>query len=400
MLACYEMTPGRPNELFEAALGLGGSPWRVVGCDFSGEPAVLEIVLDFGRGSRFACPQCGQLCGIHDTVAKQWRHLNFFQYRCELVADVPRVWCAQDGVHLIDKLPWASAGSGFTLLFEAFVLLLADQMPVAALARVVQEEDTRLWRLISRLVEAAHAQTDWSGVTAVAIDETSSRRGRCYVTVFLDARTHRLLYVAEGRGSWAIEGFAQALAAHGAHPARIQWIAMDMLHFYAKGVREQFPSAQIVYDRFHLMVMAGEAVDEVRRSLRRQGAVLKGALWTLRGNLWNLDAEQQQTRERLCDQYKLLGRALALRAALQGVYETSGSEGPQLLKQWCQWAARSRLPAFQKLAKTFRQYWSGIVNYFQCRAMSGRSCSLARSVFFYMSGPSAPERSGWQAESI
>ena len=51
---------------------------------------------------------------------------------------------------------------------------------------------------------------------------------------------------------------------------------MDMLHCYAKGVREHFPRAQIVYDRFHLMVMAGEAVDEVRRSLQRQGANLKG----------------------------------------------------------------------------------------------------------------------------
>jgi len=71
-------------------------------------------------------------------------------------------------------------------------------MPVAAIARVVQEEDTRLWRLISRLVEAAHAAADWSQVRSIAIDETSSRRGRCYVTAFLDAQTHRLLYVAPG----------------------------------------------------------------------------------------------------------------------------------------------------------------------------------------------------------
>jgi transposase len=89
---------------------------------------------------------------------------------------VPRVWCRQDGVHLVAGLPWASSGSGFTLLFEAFVMLLAQQMPVAAIARVVQEEDTRLWRLISRLVQEAHAASDWSQVSSVAIDETSSRR--------------------------------------------------------------------------------------------------------------------------------------------------------------------------------------------------------------------------------
>jgi transposase len=361
----------RANELFGAALQLGGTPWRVLRSDFSGEPPVLEIVLEFHRGSQFPCPKCGQPCGVHDTTQKRWRHLNFFQYRCELVADVPRVWCRQDGVHLVAGLPWASSGSGFTLLFEAFVMLLAQQMPVAAIARVVQEEDTRLWRLISRLVQEAHAASDWSQVSSVAIDETSSRRGRCYVTVFLDAQTHRLLYVAEGRGSWAVEEFAQALIAHQGDPKRIQSIAMDMLHCYAKGVREQFPAAQIVYDRFHLMVMAGEAVDEVRRSMQRQGAQLKGALWSLRGNPWNLDLQEQQTRQTLSRRYRPLGRALALRAALQGVYEASDSEGPELLKYWCRWAARSRLAPFRKLAKTFQQYWTGIVSYFQCRITQG-----------------------------
>src|SRR4029077_17748320 len=178
-----------PDELFEAALQLAGTPWRVVRSDFSGKPPVLELILDFSRGAQFQCPQCGQLCGVHDTTQKRWRHLNFFQYRCELVASVPRVWCPQDGVHLINQLPWASPSSGFSLLFEAFVMLLAEQMPVAAIARLVQEEDTRLWRLITRLVEAAHAAADWSQVSSIAIDESSSRRGRCYVTVFLDAQT-------------------------------------------------------------------------------------------------------------------------------------------------------------------------------------------------------------------
>ena len=68
------------------------------------------------------------------------------------------------------------------------------------------------------------------------------------------------------------ESSLRNLAAHGGDCQRIEWVAMDMLHCYAKGVREHFARAQIVYDRFHLMVIAGEAVDEVRRSLQRQGA--------------------------------------------------------------------------------------------------------------------------------
>jgi transposase len=119
------------------------------------------------------------------------------------------------------------------------------------------------------------------------------------------------------------------------------------------------------------MVMAGEAVDLIRRKLQREGADLKGSLWALRGNEWNLNPEQQELRLTLSQRYKGLGRALALRDALQDVYEAPKEEGPGLLKEWCAWAGRSRLEPFQKLARTIRQYWNGIVSFFDQRITNG-----------------------------
>ena len=72
-----------PEELFTTALGLG-QQWRVVECRFEGEPKSLELRLEHVRGEHFACSQCGTLCGVHDTIERRWRHMNFFQYRCEL----------------------------------------------------------------------------------------------------------------------------------------------------------------------------------------------------------------------------------------------------------------------------------------------------------------------------
>lgn len=326
--------------------------------------------MEHERDAAVRCSQCGRQCPLYDSVEKRWRHLNFFQYRCELVAKVPRANCARHGVRLAE-VPWANARSGFTLLFEAFVMVLAAEMPVSDVAQIVDEEDTRLWRLIQRLVEKAHAEKDWSEVKAIAIDETSARRGRCYVTVIMDMDTRAVLHLAQGRDSQAVKSFYDQLRAHGGDPLNIGWVAMDMLHCYAKGVRENFPNAQIVYDRYHVMVMAGEAVDEVRRKMQREGAQLKGSLWVLRGNQWNLSAEQQLHRAALAKAYKPIGRALALRSALQDVYNASRSEGAQLLRWWCAWASRSRLAPFQKLAQTIRQYWNGIVSYFDSRLTQG-----------------------------
>jgi len=110
-----------PEELFTAALGLGRQ-WRVVECRFEGEPKRLELRLEHVPGQHFECPQCKAWCGLHDTIERRWRHLNFFQYRCELLAKVPRTWCRKDGVHQVE-VPWAREGSGFTLLMEALVML-------------------------------------------------------------------------------------------------------------------------------------------------------------------------------------------------------------------------------------------------------------------------------------
>ena len=168
-----------PEELFTAALGLGRQ-WRVAECRFEGEPKRLELRLEHVPGEHFECPVCQASCGVHDTIERRWRHMNFFQYRCELVAKVPRTWCRTDGVHQI-QVPWAREGSGFTLMMEALVMLLSAEMPVDAMADLIDEHDTRLWRVLMHYVEQAHAKSDWSAVRRIAVDETSAQIGRAHV---------------------------------------------------------------------------------------------------------------------------------------------------------------------------------------------------------------------------
>src|SRR6516164_4059240 len=364
-----------PEELFSAALGLG-KQWQVVECRFEGEPKRLELRIEHVRAEHFDCALCGQQCGIHDTIERRWRHLNFFQYRCELVAKVPRTWCRKDGVHQV-QAPWAREGSGFTLVMEALMMLLSAQMPVDAMAGLLDEHDTRLWRVLMHYVEQAHAKKDWSGVRQIAVDETSARRGHRYVTNLLNAENSSLLLMVEGRSAEALGAFAKALCEPGGDPSQIEAIAMDMSPAYVKGATEHFPQARIVFDKFHLMVLAGQALDEVRRELGRDGGSdLKGALWSLRGNAWNLSEERQEQRKNLCRQYTKLGRAMSLRESLQAIYTSPERQVAEAeLDWWCGWAARSRLSPFRKLAKTVRQHRDGI-----CGPFSRKSASASNSV--------------------
>lgn len=139
-------------ELFQAALGLT-PPWRVVGSDFDAAAGKLTIDVDFPRGSRFRCPKCGRVdCPVYDVAPKRWWHLNFWQDETVLTARLPRIHCEHCGVLQVE-VPWARAGSGFTVRFEALVLTLAKETPVHAIARLFQEHDHRIWRVIHFHIE-------------------------------------------------------------------------------------------------------------------------------------------------------------------------------------------------------------------------------------------------------
>jgi transposase len=173
--------------LFTAGLGLSG-PWRVMRTEFDVEAAQLDLYLGCARGARFACPakDCAHDgCPVHDTVDKTWRHLDFFQYRALLHARLPRVRCPEHGVRQV-SVPWARPRSGFMLLFEALVCSFAAAMPMAKVAAMTREHDTRIWRVVEHHVHAARDQLDCTSVRRVGMDETSAAKGQDYMSIFAD----------------------------------------------------------------------------------------------------------------------------------------------------------------------------------------------------------------------
>ena len=145
-----------------AALGLS-APWKVTDDSFSVEEKRLDITIDFEPGSTFCCPECGAEGGkVHDTQERTWRHLNFFQHETYLHARVPRVECPAGCGTKTVEVPWSRSRSGVTALFDMLIMIMAREMPVAAVAALVGEHDTRIWRVLHHHVAEARAQADFS----------------------------------------------------------------------------------------------------------------------------------------------------------------------------------------------------------------------------------------------
>jgi transposase len=362
----------RDVDVFQQALGLT-PPWRVEEAEFDPEAGRLDLYLDFPPGSEFSCPACEREgCKAYDTTEKTWRHLNFFEHRTYLHARVPRAECAECGVKLVE-VPWAREGSGFTLLFEGFVLALVKAMPVAAVARLVGEHDTRLWRILHHYVDRAREEADFSDVTHVGVDETSARRGHNYITLFCDLDEAKVLFATEGHDHTTFGRFRLDLLAHGGRPEQVTEFCMDMSAAFRKGAERQFPKAGIVFDKFHVMKLVNDAVDEVRRAERKERPELKRSRYVWLKNPANLTQKQRALLEALIPSKLGLktGLAYRIKLALQEFWALPPALAEAFLEDWYFWATHSRLEPIIRVAHTLKEHWDGILHWFRARISNG-----------------------------
>jgi transposase len=360
----------RDTTLMQQALGLT-PPWTVVRSDFDTQAGRLDVEIDFTPGSRFACPTCGAAdCPAYDTQRKTWRHLNFFQHQAYLNARVPRVRCETCGIRQV-HVPWARPDSGFTLLFEAMVMTMVSAMPVAAVARIVDEHDTRLWRVVHHYVDEGRGRADASEVTRVAIDETAARRGHDYITLFVDIDQARVLFAAEGKDAATVAAFAEDLAAHGGNPAAIVEVCIDMSPAFIKGVAESLPEAAVTFDKFHAVKIINDAVDQVRRAEQKQQGVLRGTRYIWLRNPNNLSERQRTTLESLPTRHLKTARAYQIRLAFQELYDQPSEAAASYLKKWYFWATHSRLEPIIDAAHTVKRHWDGILRWFDSKIANG-----------------------------
>ena len=356
-------------DIFKAALSLGDE-WIVASTEFDAEAKRLDIYLDFARGTEFKCPVCGAMGKVYDSAERVWQHLNFFQYSTYIHARFPRVNCPTDGIRQID-VPWARERSGFTLLFEAMIMALAEDMPIVSIAEMVGVHDTRIWRIIEHYVTKDLEALDLTKVTRVGVDETSSKRGHKYVTLFVDMDTSKVIFVTEGKDSSTLQAFKGHLAAHRGKPKKIREFSIDMSPAFISGIETCFPKARITLDRFHVMKLLNTAVDKTRRDEQTKENELKRSRYVWLKNPQNLTAKEQKKLDSLATKKLKTGRAYRMKLVFQELFECDEKQGIEGMRKWYLWAARSRLEHIKEFAATLKKHWDGIVRWFKTNLTNG-----------------------------
>jgi transposase len=246
----------RVTTAFNRVLGLPGA--SVTGVRFDREGVIVTVRL---RRRRRVCSGCGQVCtATHDTQLCRWRHLDLGAQRCYVVCAVRRVKCPDCGVRM-DAVPWARSAR-FTRDFEDVVAFPAQQMaktPIAALLRIDWET---VGRIVDRVVAERLNPRRLQGLRLIGVDEISYRKHHRYLTVVADHDNGRIVWVRTGRNAATLQAFFTEL---GERRLSIRAVSIDMSGGYEKAIRQTCPGAEICFDPFHVVRVAADAVDQVRR---------------------------------------------------------------------------------------------------------------------------------------
>ena len=116
-------------------------------------------------------------------------------------------------------------------------------------------------------------------VRRLAIDEIHLGKKAKFLTLVIDLDTGRILWVAKGRGGDALRKFWRRLRLA---RARVEAVACDMSAAYWSAILEHLPGAAVVFDHFHIIKLANEKIDDLRRALQREAEVL--GYQTLKGS--------------------------------------------------------------------------------------------------------------------
>jgi transposase len=370
----------RDSELYERLLGLE-QPWSVEAVELRLAAGEVHIRVARASAAPLTCPACGKVAPGYDQRPRSWRHLDTFQYRTLIQAQVPRVDCPEHGVRQI-AVPWAEANARFTALFERLVIDWLQAASLSAVAERLGLTWDQVFTIQRRAVRRGLARRAVEPVCHLGVDETSFQRRHEYVTVVNDLAGERVLYVADDRSRESLEGFFRTLDPR--QLSAIEGVATDMWDPYLAAIRAHLPGAErkIVFDKFHILWHLNQAVDLTRRAehklLRRRGDErLKGTKYDWLRHPAGFSRKAWRAFGNLRRSSLKVARAWALREAFCAIWSyRSPTWALKFFRAWYFWATHSRLPAMIRLARTLKRRLVNILTYLHLPLTNARSESV------------------------
>jgi transposase len=256
----------RANTLARRLLGV--TSIKVRGVEVAEDGLIFEVRPSWRRPR---CGRCGKRAAGYDRLEpRRWQHLAVGAVILWLRYGLRRVSCASCGI-CAEKVPWGESPSRFTSALEELAAYFAQLTDKTAVTKLLAIAWRTVGNIVERVVSGRLDPARLNDLHFIGIDEFSYRKRHHYITVIVDHVGSRVVWAAKGKSAETVAAFFAELGPERAR--KIEVVTMDMSAAYIQAIRQQAPQARIVFDRFHVQRLAGDALDDVRRALVRDVTV-------------------------------------------------------------------------------------------------------------------------------
>jgi transposase len=350
---------------------LGWPGYRVYRLEVDEPAKTLKLWVRRKRGNRkLVCSGCGRkLSEAYDTYEREVRDLPCFEFRTTVVVELYRVRCPDCGVKT-EKVPQLPSKAPFSKRFEDAVGLACESAAVRRVARQFGLGSSTVRAIDLRYLQRWAAGRRKPALRQMGVDEIYLGKKQKFLTVVSNLQTGEPLWFGRERKQETLDEFFQKQLSAFQRGA-LQAACVDMHEPYRLSLEHWAPQCRLVYDKFHVMKRANEAVSEVRRAefFRKGGAareLIKGKHWLLLTRWVHLNTNKKRQLNALFALNRRVMKAYLLKESLDRLWGYT-YEGAMLryLQSWIDQLRWQRLKPMEKLGRMLLNHVEGILNY--CR---------------------------------
>jgi transposase len=312
------------------------------------------------------CTACGsdRLIG-HGRNEQVIRDLPTHGKRLAIYVDTRRWRCQSCGKTFMEAPPAVNAKREMTDRLVKWIGQQSLKRTFASIADDTGLDEKTIRNIFRDYINELEAEFRFETPKWMGIDEIHLIRPRCVIS---NIRNNTIVNMLPNRDKKTVVNYLYNLQGK----EEVQYVAMDMWTPYRDAVQVVLPDARIVIDKFHVVRMANDAVEKVRKSLReqltpKQRRGLMHDRFVLLKHERDLNDKERLLLDGWTKNYPELGAAYRLKESFYGIYEGSGNPQAAIAayEAWNKGVVPEVRDAFGDLIRAFTNWQPFILNYFE-----------------------------------
>ena len=329
------------------------------------------------------CPKCGTVANLYRHGKKQqlFFDLPMHAKRVGIYVNRQRYKCNECKETFFENLPDMDINRSLTNRLITWIQETSLKKTFTSVAEEIGVDEKTVRNIFNDYVVELEAETEFRTPKWLGLDEVHLLKK--YRFVVTDVENRSVIDILRKRNKSVVIDYLSKLQ----DIDKVELVAMDMWRPYRDAVNMVIPHAKIVIDKFHVVKLANEALEKIRKS-NRENVSAKERRQLMRDRYVLLkrrkdlnDFDDQIKLQVWTDMFPLLGQAYELKEQIFDIYEDkSVNEAYELYQNWISNVPKELMSYFEDLIKAMNNWEEEIFNYFNSPITNAYTESLNRLI--------------------